>query len=63
MDLHDLGRFIGAALVPLFWIFALSTALWLVRKLAPQWERVLFDPVTVVAARAYHRLRANLHIR
>lgn len=27
---------------PLFWLVTLSVILWLVRKFAPKWEKVLF---------------------
>lgn len=51
MDAHDLGRALGALLVPLIWAFAMATALWLTRKFFPSAERWLFAPVFVVIRR------------
>ncbi len=61
MTEHDWGRFIGAALVPLFWLLALATALWATRRFFPRAERVLFDPLTTVLRRALRRIRAGRH--
>ena len=33
-------------LVPFFWLLVLSLSLWLVRKLAPSWERILWSKPT-----------------
>lgn len=59
MSEHDWARLLGYALQPIFWIVALSCALWIVRRVAPQWERTLFDPVTVVARRWWQRYRSR----
>ncbi len=57
MDEHSWARFLGYALQPIFWLVALSGALWLVRRIAPRWERTLFDPLTVVIRRWRQRRR------
>lgn len=59
MDEHLLGRLLGAALVPLFWLLALTLALWFVRRVFPRAERVLFDPIGTVIGRLGRQLRAS----
>lgn len=42
-----------------FWMFALATALWLVRKLMPRAEPYLFRPITVVLKDLLRRRRGQ----
>lgn len=37
---------VAGILAPFFWLIVLGVSLWLVRKLAPSWERVLFSKPT-----------------
>jgi hypothetical protein len=51
MFLHDLGRAIGAFMVPLIWAFTMALALWLTRRYFPRAEQWLFSPLWGVIRR------------
>ncbi len=53
------AKLIGIALVPLFWLLALSTALYLTRRFFPRLEAVLFADIFKVLARYIRRIRAG----
>ena len=42
---HDLTRFLGYALVPIFWAVVLGIALRVVRRFFPRHEGTLFSPL------------------
>jgi hypothetical protein len=55
---------LAGALQGLFWLVALGTALWLVRRFIPTWEHALFkvgvfEGFRIVIARARARLKAR----
>jgi hypothetical protein len=57
MDEHELGRLLGVALVPIFWGVTLGLALWLVRRLIPKAEFILFGNITAVIRHLAARVR------
>lgn len=57
--LHFLGKVLGGAIYPLFWLFALSIPLWLVRKYAPKAEWWLYTPISQVIRRLAGSLRSG----
>jgi hypothetical protein len=57
MDLHDAGRFLGAMLIPVFWLVVLGLAKWAVRRWKPEWEATLWSPIGSLLWR--RRSRAN----
>lgn len=50
---------IAGALGPIFWFIVLGTALWLVRKFTPKWERWLFAGVGALIASGIQRLQGR----
>jgi hypothetical protein len=51
MDLHMLGKMLGAALVPLFWLLILTLCKWAVRRWKPEWEKTLWAPMGSLVVR------------
>jgi hypothetical protein len=56
MDAHTLGKMLAAALVPVFWLVALTLCKWTIRKWKPEWEKTLWLPIGALLRRLF---RAN----
>lgn len=59
MDEHTLGRMLGAALIPVFWLLVLTLCKWAVRRWKPEWERALWMPIGSLINQRLRRFRAN----
>ena len=59
MDEHTLGRMLGAAMIPVFWLLVLTLCKWAVRRWKPEWERILWMPLSSLIIQLQRRFRAN----